>query len=122
MTDPTPVTDPREVLRPGRGRRDQTKAQHQTSEDSSPGELIANLLDVQSAWLIRRVRSVATSFQLDADDLIQEVMIRLLRSSHIVDAKNRGIRTWLATMIARVAVDMARRRSRETSTDPDDLI
>jgi DNA-directed RNA polymerase specialized sigma24 family protein len=79
------------------------------------------LLRVQGDWLRCRVRSTAHRFQLDGDELCQELMLSMLRRSTTVDEGNKGVRTWLGSRVDWTAKDMLRRRGREEAVDNADL-
>lgn len=108
---PAPPRDPCSILRARRDAKRTTEAADHVEE----------LLQLQGAWLLRRVRAVADRFRLHPDDLYQEVMLRMLRSSVTVDAQNRGVRTWLSRLIENAAVDMIRVAKREVPVEAVDL-
>lgn len=106
-----PSRDPRSLLRARRDAQPSTEAAGHVEE----------LLQLQGAWLLRRVRGVADRFRLLPEDLYQEVMLRMLRSSIAVDAQNRGVRTWLSRLIEYTAIDMVRAGKHEIPVDSLDL-
>lgn len=81
------------------------------------------LLENEGAWLIRRVRHTATAYRVDAEELYQETVLALLRSSTAVDVHQRGLRTWLSRRIEWMAVDLLRRerRARAAVWDVEDI-
>jgi DNA-directed RNA polymerase specialized sigma24 family protein len=93
----------------------------QVTEPGPAAARIERLLAVQGEWLRGRVRSTASYFRLDPDELCQELMLSMLRRSTTLDEGNRGVRTWLGSRVDWTAKDMLRRRGREETVGPHDL-
>ena len=85
--------------------------------------LLEQLLEHQGAWMRRQVRYVATAFEIDADELLQETLLSLLRSTVTVDLARPGVRSWLNKQIRWRAADLYRRDrvARGTVLHPEDL-
>lgn len=105
-----PPRDPRSVLRAHR---------RVDPADSPAAERVDRLLAVQGAWLRTRVQRTARHFHLDPDELCQELMLGMLRRSTTVDETNNGVRSWLSVRVERTAIDLLRRRSRDTPAGPE---
>jgi RNA polymerase sigma factor (sigma-70 family) len=106
--DRDPPRDPRSILRERRRAQPSPEAADHVEE----------LLELQGAWLLRRVRAVANDYRLVTEDLYQEVVLRILRCSTAVDAQNRGVRTWLAKRVEFTALDMSRQKQRAAPVAP----
>lgn len=52
-----------------------------------------------------------------AEELVQTVMTRLWRSAHRYDPARGSVRTWVFTIARTTAIDLYRRRPRDTPTD-----
>jgi RNA polymerase sigma factor (sigma-70 family) len=73
---------------------------------------LRTLAEQESAWMKRMVGQVARRYGVDADDLMQEILERLIHT----DVEIRGVvsmRSWLARMASWRAADMLRRQRRE---------
>lgn len=63
-------------------------------------ELLEAVLDITTVWLRERCRkAVATWPAIDADDVFQEVMLRLLDSRTAIDPARVGLRTFLGRCV-----------------------
>ena len=72
-------------------------------------ELLELLLQDEGEWLRRKTRHTAMLYGVDADELFQETLLGLLRSTINVDPTQRGLRTWLNQLIRWRAADLSRR-------------
>lgn len=77
---------------------------------------IDELLAHCGAWMRQRARAAALRSGVDADDLFQTALERLLRSATTFDTSAPGLRTYLARIIDWVAVDLARASHSRSAT------
>ena len=87
------------------------------SDERSQQVPIDQLLQEQNAWLYRRVRSTALRYHVDADKLLQETLLSLLRASTSLDPGDRGLRTWLAQRVEWSATNLRRQQARDLTAD-----
>jgi RNA polymerase sigma factor (sigma-70 family) len=86
-------------------------------------DLVEDLMKSTGGWLYSKARKVAARYKLDPDDLMQELMLSLLRRRATLDDTHAGLYSWLNERIHWTAYDMLRRtkRDRETPTSPENL-
>ena len=75
--------------------------------------IVDALLKECAEWLRGRCRQAATDHALDPDDVFQQTLERLLRSSVAVELDHRGLKTWLGKLVDWTTVDLMRQRRRE---------
>ncbi len=102
----TPVSDPREA-----------RARHHAATGESAGTAYLRALsDEERRWMTAMVAGVAREHGVDADDVLQDLQLSLLRCTSI-DTGRSGVRGWLRQRARWRALDLRRREG----TPPDEL-
>ncbi|MFH1572091.1 MAG: sigma-70 family RNA polymerase sigma factor [Gemmatimonadota bacterium] len=81
-------------------------------------ESITCLLAEHRDSMLSRARRLLRS-QADAEDVVQEVMLAVLRGPHLLAGVERVL-GWLLTLVQRRAVDLARREARRRRAEADE--
>ncbi|WP_300010422.1 sigma factor [Pseudonocardia sp.] len=85
---------------------------------TSPGWVyLESLAADEWAWLKRMVRSVAGRYNVDHEDLLQELQLRL-RHCHVLDQGRSAVRSWLTQRAKWMALTMLRTGRRRPDTFP----
>ncbi|KUN06178.1 RNA polymerase [Streptomyces yokosukanensis] len=94
--------------RPGRGAR-----------DGARGEAFARALyDKHGAFMLRVATGLLSGDTHQAQDVMQETVLRAWRHAGILDADAEGVRPWLATVLRNLVIDGHRaRQARPLETD-----
>lgn len=86
--------------------------------DDDRGELIDALVADHGQWLVGRcAKAAAGRTELDAGDLYQQTIIRLLGASVAVDPGNGGLRTFLSRCVEWATSDLSDQRVRQGGDD-----
>ena len=84
-----------------------------TRPDRAHREAVRALLAQYTIWMRARCRLAAVQYDLDPDDVFQQTLVRLLRSSRTADLTDDGLLTWLGQGIDWTARDLVRKRGHD---------
>lgn len=110
--DPAPILSAREAL-----------TRHRARQGPGPGALyLRQLQRTEMDWLRAVTRRTAADYHVDADDLLQELILDLW-SCDTLDQGRTGFRSWMAQRARWRAVDMLRNPHLQHSVaaDPEDM-